>query len=337
MAFGCLGIFNFGAKELDCLEIHGYQNGSEESVKCIEDLNFEPTIKNTMIFSVVSSLFQLVFDQFSSLMVTCACVQNSSKWIKSCAEGLGKIVFWIFAVGALVFLINGAIFVARMKQDAGVAFAQFVIIRLINFMVLTSAITFVTFLLARRGQMKPAADVLATEAGKKKWEEPAGLPCTKKTAPCELWNKFHGEDKHFEDLPGKPFDYDYELKIALFIFFCSKPCCKVKAKNPMPEGASKDPEAPPPTAVPAQLAMGGEGGGAEGGGGARASMMQVVVPPGQMGGQSMQVQTSMGVMQVTIPEGVQAGQTFQFQLPDEAAGAPATQLPATYSAQTLYY
>ena len=70
-------------------------------------------------------------------------------------------------------------------------------IRLINVMVLTSAATLLAFRLAPRGQKKPTAEVLATEAGKKKREQPAGsLPCIKNTAPCELWNRYIGEDKH---------------------------------------------------------------------------------------------------------------------------------------------
>ena len=84
------------------------------------------------------------------------------------------------------------------------------------------------------------------------------LPLLHEKGPCELWNKFHGEDKHFADLPAKPFDYDYELKISWCLFFCTNTCFKVKAKNPMPEDI-KDPEAPP-LVLPAQLEMGDAGG-----------------------------------------------------------------------------
>ena len=265
MAFGCTGIFNLSAKNVDCVRKLGLPEGTgynetPELYACVTDINFQPTLESTIIWSIVSSLFQMTFDTFGSLFVTCACVQTCPKWIKTCAEGLGKISFWILSLVAIVFMIVGAVFITQMGSDWSYSFLQFVIIRLINFMVLTSIVTFASFVLARRGQMKPAADVLATEAGKKKWEEPTGLPlpCTKKKAPCEMWNKFHGEDKNFSDLPAKPFDYDYELKIALCIFFCSKTCCKIKAKNPMPEDV-KDPEALPPV-LPAQLAMGGAGG-----------------------------------------------------------------------------
>ena len=44
-------------------------------------------------------------------------------------------------------------------------------------------------------------------------------------------------------------------------------------------------------------------------------LMAVQVPDGLTGGQSLQVQTPMGVMAVQIPPGLTAGQTFQIQIP----------------------
>jgi len=257
IAFGCTGIFNFVAKSEDCKNVGGFRDQSPEWQACMTNFNFTPTVGTTITWSIVSSLLQMFFDQFGQFVVTCACVQTCPMWIKACAEGLGKIAFWILCFLGAVFLTVGGALIGYLGLDAGASFLQFLIQRVINFLIITSAVTFVSYFLARRGQMKPAADVLATEAGKKKWEEPAGLPipCVKKKAPCELWNKFHGEDKHFVDLPEKPFDYDYELKIALCVFCYSKTCCKVTAKNPDPLDA-KDPEAPPPT-IPPQMTMDG--------------------------------------------------------------------------------
>ena len=260
MAFGLTSIFSYSARETACARMDSeLKSGTNsEMTKCVNNPDMETPIGDTIGFAVISALIQLLFDQFGNFVVSCACVQTCPKWIKSCAEGFGKMVFCVLGLVAITFFISGITFVVRMGGDAGVSLITFVVIRFSNFFVITSATQLVMFALARRGQMKPAAEVLATEAGKKKWENPAGClpccPCCMKRAPCELWNKFHGEDKHFADLPAKPFDYDYELKISWCLFFCTNTCFKVKAKNPMPEDI-KD-----PPVCPAQLEMGDAGG-----------------------------------------------------------------------------
>ena len=183
MAFGITSIFSWSAREVACARMDSeLKSGTNsEMTKCVNNPDMETPIGDTIQFAVWSALIQLLFDQFGNFVVSCACVQTCPNWIKSCAEGFGKMAFCVLGLVAITFFISGITFVVIMKGDPGVNLITFVVIRISNFFVITSATQLVMFTLARRGQMKPAAEVLATEAGKKKWENPAGcLPC----CPC---------------------------------------------------------------------------------------------------------------------------------------------------------
>jgi len=146
-----------------------------------------------------------------------------------------------------------------MGLDAGVTFLIFVITKLTNFLFITSMTLLVTYYMGRKAQMKPSAAVLATEEGKKKWEEPKKgfcSCCSKPKAACDIWNKHIGADKTFDDLPETAWDYDFEVKVSFCVCCITRTLYTYKGQNPIPD-TRNDPEAPasagPDTKVPEQI------------------------------------------------------------------------------------
>ena len=174
--------------------------------ECLKDKSNQPTLEFTIGFTVISSIMQMVYDQYGQMMVTCSCVQKCPVCIKCIAEGLGKIAFGILFVGAVLFVLGSIYFFEQMGGDYLVSLITFFITRITNFLVVTSVVVFVTFTMARRAQMKPPPEVLATEKGRKKWEEApqsrlakcsACLKCGKPKAQSDMWNKHIGAgNKH---------------------------------------------------------------------------------------------------------------------------------------------
>lgn len=83
---------------------------------------------------------------------------------------------------------------------------MFIISKLFTFFVSGSATLLVMFYIGRSGQMKPTAAQL--EKNPTNWESKG---CCSSQAPCELWNKYHGKEKFFQDLPLQPPDYDLSM------------------------------------------------------------------------------------------------------------------------------
>ena len=84
--------------------------------------------------------------------------------------------------------------------------------------------------------MKPPADVLAAEEGKKKWTTPSRLTvCLSHTGllskqpPCHMWNSYIGETLSFDDLPLHAPDYPWCVKISLIC--CSRTIYEHRPKN----------------------------------------------------------------------------------------------------------
>ena len=195
------------------------------------------------VFGLVSSLLQMSYDMFAVLFVTCSCVQTCPIGIKVCCEAMGKFAFAVLAILAMSFLGVGLAMSTSDGLDAGLLLSTFVITKFSNFLFVTSLTLLVTFYMGRKAQMKPSAVVLATEKGKKKWEEPKKGCCSSKPkAACDLWNKHIGADKTFVDLPETAWDYDIDVKVSFCVCCCTRTLYAYKGKNQIPD-TRNDPEA----------------------------------------------------------------------------------------------
>ena len=183
------------------------------------------------------------YDMFAVLFVTCSCVQTCPIGIKACCEVMGKFAFAVLAILAMSFLGVGLAMSTSDGLDAGLLLSTFVITKFSNFLFVTSLTLLVTFYMGRKAQMKPSAVVLATEKGKKKWEEPKKGCCSSKPkAACDLWNKHIGADKTFVDLPETAWDYDIDVKVSFCVCCCTRTLYAYKGKNQIPD-TRNDPEA----------------------------------------------------------------------------------------------
>ena len=201
------------------------------------------------VFGLLSSLLQLSYDMFAVLFVTCSCVQTCPIGIKVWCEGMGKIAFAVLGFLAVSFLGVGLATSFTDGLDAGLLLSTFVITKFSNFLFVTSITLLVNFYMKRKAQMKPSAIVLATEEGKKKWEEPKKgccSCCSKPKAACDIWNKHIGADKTFDDLPETAWDYDIEVKVSFCVCCCTRTLYAIKGKNQIPD-TRNDPEALLPT------------------------------------------------------------------------------------------
>ena len=267
VAFGCTGLMAFLGKQVTCdsmgsneqMKARFETNNMDWKENCLKAEDVPTSADLGFAFGLLSSVLQLCYDQFAQLVVTCSCVQTCPNCIKVCCEGIGKIAFAVLGFLAICFLVLGIVFNVTMGLDAGVTFLIFVITKLTNFLFITSMTLLVTYYMGRKAQMKPSAAVLATEEGKKKWEEPKKgfcSCCSKPKAACDIWNKHIGADKTFDDLPETAWDYDFEVKVSFCVCCITRTLYTYKGQNPIPD-TRNDPEAPasagPDTKVPEQI------------------------------------------------------------------------------------
>jgi hypothetical protein len=116
----------------------------------------ESDITTLINLSILSCVIQVLYDQFSALMVTCGCLQTGCpEGLKICCEVLGKCGFCFLFLLAIVFLTLGALFA---EQDVAATFMMFIISKLFTFFVSGSATLLVMFYIGRSGQ---ASDIPA--------------------------------------------------------------------------------------------------------------------------------------------------------------------------------
>ena len=158
-----------------------------------------------------------MFTFFYDYSVECPCVQrDSAACVKWCAEKFGQCICLIMTVIAGgIFLAGFLILLTKNKKtdrglDKGQLFAaalwKFVVEKLSDILFYSQVTSCVLFAIARRSQMKPAdPKKLPVWSGKKRVRGLCG--CGWKSPPGELWLKWVGEDKGFEDLPPRPPTY----------------------------------------------------------------------------------------------------------------------------------
>lgn len=189
------------------------------------------SIASSIGLAMTSFVLQYAYDYFAEFSVKCSCVQRRQKCIKNTFECIGKFAFWYLAFIAVTFFIGGIFILMEGDGSALVAIATFGATRLGNFIFFSSASHMVFFWYGRRSQMKPSADVLATEEGRKKWTTKSSLCKLTPEAPCEMWDRHIGSALEFHDLPLHAPDYDWDVKINL-CWYSSGPLYEHKAKNP---------------------------------------------------------------------------------------------------------
>jgi hypothetical protein len=195
------------------------------------------SIASTVLLAAYSVALQYAYDYFAEASVSCSCVQRSKTCVKNACECIGKFAFLYLAAIALTIFVYGII---ALNSDGGrvaVALITFGVTRMVNFIFFSSLSHFVFFWYYRKSQMKPSAEVLATEEGKKEWYEPTKLSVVlsytgvlTKQWPCEMWNKHIGEALSFDDLPLHAPDYDWRVEIGLIC--CSRTIYQYKANVP---------------------------------------------------------------------------------------------------------
>lgn len=143
-------------------------------------------------------------------------------------ECIGKFAFLYLAGISLLLLVVGLVTLTSDGGSVAVALLTFGITRMANFIFFSSLSHLVTFWYDRKNQMKQSAKVLATEEGKKKWDEPSRLTvCLSNTGllskqpPNYMWNKYIGENLSFDDLPLHAPDYPWCVKISLICCSCT--------------------------------------------------------------------------------------------------------------------
>ena len=113
-------------------------------------------------------------------------------------------------------------------MDKGQLFAaalwKFVVEKLSDILFYSQVTSCVLFAIARRSQMKPAdPKKLPVWSGKKRVRGLCG--CGWKSPPGELWLKWIGEDKGFEDLPPRPPTYFIKPGRCYACCACLNCCC----------------------------------------------------------------------------------------------------------------
>ena len=128
--------------------------------------------------------------------------------------------------------MNGIIFMTHPKErtdgskkgSVGAAFWKFAVGMLESILFYSLVCSCVEFAIARRGQMKPTdPKKLLVWSGKKRVRGLCG--CGWKSPPGELWLKWIGEDKGFEDLPPRPPTYFIKPGRCYACCACLNCCC----------------------------------------------------------------------------------------------------------------
>ena len=191
----------------------------------------QDSIANSIAVAIASFLLQYAYDYFAEVSVKCSCVQRSKTCIKNTFECIGKFAFCYLSFIAVAFFVSGIAILIEVGGNAVVALATFGATRLFNFIFSSSVSHMVFFWYGRRSQMKPSADVLATDEGRKKWTTKSSLCKLTPQAPCDMWDRHIGSSLEFHDLPLHAPDYDWDVKIKMCCCACS-PIYEHKAKNP---------------------------------------------------------------------------------------------------------
>ena len=236
-AFSLSTIFAYWAKEIECRANH---SGDKD---CLKNAEISASTTFTIIFSIISSLLQMCYDQSAAALVTCEGVQTCPVCIKFCIETLSKLVFWVQGAFGVLLLVVSATMLVTVGWNLVTPLLMFVVTKMSNFALFTTLALLLTYSAGRRGQIKPPADSLKTARGSKRWNEPrpAQMPCfTDKGPRCELWNKYIGADKTFQDLPLHPHDYDIIVRVSCCCSDvgcddCDRVVYHAKAKDPWPD------------------------------------------------------------------------------------------------------
>jgi hypothetical protein len=208
-----------------------------------------------------------------------------------------------------------------MGGDFLTSLVMFVATKSANFMCFTSLVLLVKYRIARKAQIKPPADKLKTDEGRKWWEDPRPplLPCLSQKDPrCKLWNEFMGAEKTVDHLPLEPYDYDIVVRMSLCCCCCSgfeQVLYESKAKNPWPD-VENQAAAPQASVLPEQLKIQSQ---PAGGGGAPAG---VAAATAWLGGAAAATAVA-GAVAVTAITGTTAAATGVGQA--ETGGATASQ------------
>ena len=200
------------------------------------------SIASTVLLAAYSVVLQYAYDYFAEASVSCSCVQRSQTRVKDACECIGKFAFLYLVAIALTIFVYGVI---ALNSDGGrviVALISFGVTRMANIIFFSSLSHLVFFWYYRKSQMKPSAEVLATEEGKKVWVEPTKVSVLlsytgilTKRWPCEMWNKHIGEALSFDDLPLHAPDYDFRVKISLICCSCTIYEHKAKVPHVLPQ------------------------------------------------------------------------------------------------------
>jgi len=119
-------------------------------------------LRNYLVFPATSMVIQITFDNFSTFVVSCGCVQHSVTGVKACFEGLGKVAFGALGLFAVTFLGVGIAMTEQSTAEyeengesgpwVGV-FVKFIVTKIATFLTVTSAMSFGFFYYARRSQV----------------------------------------------------------------------------------------------------------------------------------------------------------------------------------------
>ena len=190
---------------------------------------------------VFGTFLNTLFDKFYKYSVECPCVQrDSAACVKWCAEKFGQCICLIMTVIAGAVLIGGIVAIANPRSRPGepngtfwVALWQGPVAKLQDILVLSLLTSCVAFAYFRRGQMKPTdPKKLLVWSGKKRVRGLCGCGWKRLTRtfygaspPGELWLKWIGEDKGFEDLPPRPPTYFIKPGRCYACCACLNCCC----------------------------------------------------------------------------------------------------------------
>ena len=182
---------------------------------------------------VLGTILNTLFDFFYKYSVECPCVQrDSAACVKWCAEKFGQCICLIMTTIAGIIFLVGIIRLGDPKErtdgsqkgSVGAAFWKFAVGMLESILFYSLVCSCVEFAIARRGQMKPAdPKKLLVWSGKKRVRGLCG--CGWKSPPGELWLKWIGEDKGFEDLPPRPPTYFIKPGRCYACCACLNCCC----------------------------------------------------------------------------------------------------------------
>ena len=183
---------------------------------------------------IIGGILNTAFDFFYKYSVICPCVQrDSAACVKWCAEKFGQCICLIMAMIAGAILLAGILVISNppvertdgsKKGSLGAAFWKFAVGMLESILFYSLVWSCVAFAWDRSDQMKPTdPKKLLVWSGKKRVRGRCG--CGWKSPKGELWLKWIGEDKGFEDLPPRPPTYFIKPGRCYACCACLNCCC----------------------------------------------------------------------------------------------------------------